>query len=127
MSEPRNTRQRRAIQEVLADSDDFRSAQRLHALLKARGEAIGLATVYRALGRMAEAGELDALMGPEGETLYRLCSREHHHHLVCRSCGQTVEVQGPSVERWANDVARSNGFTDVSHTLEIFGLCPNCR
>jgi Fur family ferric uptake transcriptional regulator len=45
---------------------------------------------------------------------------------VCRQCGATVEVDGPAVEEWATEVAAANGFTDVSHTVEIFGVCGKC-
>ena len=51
---------------------------------------------------------------------------EHHHHLVCRHCGFTVEVDGPEVERWSHEVADTHGFDDVSHTVEIFGTCRDC-
>jgi Fur family ferric uptake transcriptional regulator len=46
---------------------------------------------------------------------------------VCRSCARTIEVEGPTVERWADRIAGEHGFTDISHTLELFGLCPACR
>ena len=75
---------------------------------------------------MVEAGEVDAIRTTVGETAYRRCSNGHHHHLVCRSCGRTVEVSGPAVERWASVVAAENGFRDVSHDLEIFGTCADC-
>ncbi|MDQ1666948.1 MAG: Fur family transcriptional regulator, ferric uptake regulator, partial [Actinomycetota bacterium] len=39
---------------------------------------------------------------------------------------RTVEVEGPTVERWADRVATENGFVDVSHTLEVFGTCDAC-
>lgn len=123
----RVTRQQQAIRAALAASGEFRSAQQLHALLKDQGHAIGLATVYRALARLVDAGEVDALTMPEGETGYRACSAGHHHHLVCRQCGRTVEVAGPSVETWARVTAKEYGFTEVSHTLEIFGRCSACR
>jgi Fur family ferric uptake transcriptional regulator len=56
-----------------------------------------------------------------------LCGRgDHHHHLVCRSCGRTVEIDGREVERWTQRVADSQGFTDIEHTVEIFGTCTNC-
>lgn len=124
---PRNTRQRRAVADLMEDLDGFRSAQQIHALLEDRGQNVGLSTVYRTLQALAEAEEVDALRSDDGETLYRRCSRGHHHHLVCRACGRTVEVEGPTVERWADRVADENGFADVSHTLEIFGTCGSCR
>ncbi|MGN6635345.1 MAG: Fur family transcriptional regulator, partial [Oryzihumus sp.] len=100
--------------------------QELHARLRAAGDSVGLATVYRTLQAMAADGEVDMLRTDDGEAVYRRCSTGHHHHLVCRSCGATVEVEGPAVERWAAQVSAEHGFTDVSHTLEIFGTCAGC-
>lgn len=123
----RATRQRSAIAAALDHSEGFLSAQDLHALLRRRGDAIGLTTVYRALQNLADAGEVDALRRGDGETVYRRCVTErHHHHLVCRHCGRTVEVEGPAVERWADRVADEHGFRDVEHTVEVFGTCAGC-
>jgi Fur family transcriptional regulator, ferric uptake regulator len=122
----RPTRQRRAVSAALDAVDDFRSAQDIHDLLKQRGENVGLTTVYRTLQALSDTGEVDVLRNDDGEALYRRCSDGHHHHLVCRSCGRTVEVAGPTVERWADKVAAEHGYTDVSHTLEIFGTCGAC-
>ena len=123
----RPTRQRRAVAAAMQSFDDFRSAQDIHDLLRRAGENVGLSTVYRTLQALADGGEVDVLRTEDGEALYRRCSGRHHHHLVCRSCGRTVEVAGPTVESWADAVAEEHGFADVSHTLEIFGTCPACR
>jgi len=112
---------------LLAESDRFRSAQDLHALLRARGDRVGLATVYRTLQALADAGEVDVMQPGNGENLYRRCGQGHHHHLVCRSCGLTEEVDGPPAEAWAARVAAQHGFTDVTHSFELFGRCPACR
>ena len=56
----------------------------------------------------------------------KMPSSGHHHHLVCRNCGFTVEVEGPTVEQWSQTIAEDNGFTEVSHTVEIFGTCRDC-
>lgn len=122
----RPTRQRRAVAAALDRLDEFRSAQQIHELLKAAGERVGLATVYRTLQLMADLGEVDVLRGEGGEIAYRRCSTSHHHHLVCRSCGATVEVDGPVVERWTAAVAMEHGYRDVAHTLEIVGTCRGC-
>ena len=123
----RSTRQKRAIASALASSDTFRSAQELFNELRARGENVGLTTVYAQLRALAEAGELDVLRSDEGEFRYRRCvTEDHHHHLVCRQCGQTVEVEGLEVEEWADRVASANGFVEVSHTVEVFGTCASC-
>jgi Fur family ferric uptake transcriptional regulator len=123
----RSTRQKRALAAVLEASDTFRSAQELFTELRARGENVGLTTVYNQLRALAESGEVDVLRSDEGESLYRRCATgDHHHHLVCRRCGRTVEVEGPEVERWAERVAAENQFVGVSHTLEVFGTCDEC-
>jgi Fur family ferric uptake transcriptional regulator len=122
----RSTKQRAAVAGLLEQLDDFRSAQDLHEELRTRGEGIGLTTVYRTLQSLADAGEIDVLRIDSGEAVYRRCSRNHHHHLVCRSCGRTVEVEGPAVEKWAERVAAENGFSEVSHTVEVFGTCAEC-
>jgi Fur family transcriptional regulator, ferric uptake regulator len=127
LSGVRPTRQRRAVAAALETFDDFRSAQEIHDLLTRRGESVGLATVYRTLQRLSDAGELDMLRTEEGEALYRRCSDTHHHHLVCRGCGATVEVEGPAVERWTSAIATEHGYADISHSLEIFGTCRDCR
>ena len=123
----RATRQRAAISALLDKLDDFRSAQELHDELRRRGEGIGLTTVYRSLQQMAAASVVDTLRTDTGESVYRRCSSVHHHHLVCRACGFTVEVQGGEVESWAGEVAHEHGFSDVSHIIEIFGICADCR
>lgn len=122
----RSTRQRAAVEAVLRETEEFRSAQELHDLLKLRGDSVGLTTVYRTLQAMAAAGDVDVLRAADGESAYRHCSQGHHHHLVCRRCGRTVEVDGPAVERWANTVAAEHGFVEVSHTVEVFGTCAGC-
>ena len=122
----RPSRQRNAVLALLEDLDGFRSAQDLHALLRTRGASVGLATVYRALQALVDDGQVDVLRNADGEAAYRRCSPVHHHHLVCRSCGATVEVADPPVERWAARIAAEHGFADVHHQVEVFGTCATC-
>jgi Fur family ferric uptake transcriptional regulator len=124
----RATRQGAAVEAVLARAEGFRSAQDLHAELRRQGEAVGLTTVYRHLTTLADNGTVDMLQAGDGEAVYRLCgTAAHHHHVVCRQCGASVEVDGPEVEAWAEQVAARAGYTDVSHTLEVFGTCSACH
>lgn len=123
----RSTRQGDAVAAALAETDAFASAQDLHAKLREAGETVGLTTVYRHLQVLVDRGEVDALRRDDGETVYRRCATaDHHHHLVCRRCGRTVEVAGPEIEAWTEQVASAEGFSDVSHTVEIYGTCAPC-
>ena len=122
----RNTRQRAAVTAALEQTDEFVSAQHLHAVLRADGDQVGLATVYRSLQALAEDGAVDVLRGHDGEATYRRCSSGHHHHLVCRACGRAVEVESGLIEHWAAGVGAANGFVDTVHTVEITGTCAVC-
>jgi Fur family transcriptional regulator, ferric uptake regulator len=126
MGTSRNTRQRSVIVALLKETGEFRTAQQLHAELRGRGDQVGLATVYRTLQALTELGEIDAMRLPSGEQIFRQCSSEHHHHLVCRCCAHTVEIAGSTVEAWTERVAAEHGFTEIGHTLEIFGICAKC-
>ena len=129
----RNTRQARVIEAALRGADGFRTAQQLFAALREQGERIGLTTVYRYLNLLSDHGRADVVHTADGEAQYRLCgptnsmpvgtAQEHHHHVVCRVCGRSVEVSGPEIEAWAVRVAAAAGYTDVSHTIEVSGLC----
>ena len=126
--ETRVTKQRLAVMEALDQVDDFATAQQLHRWLQDAQKKVSLATVYRLLQSMADDGLLDVLRSGEGEALFRRCATEvHHHHLVCRVCSKTVEVLAPAVERWAARIAAENDFSDPAHTVEIYGVCPECR
>jgi Fur family ferric uptake transcriptional regulator len=122
----RSTKQRKAVSEVLATISKFSSAQEVHSILFSRGEKVGLATVYRTLQALAETGAIDVLRN-DGEALYRACSNDHHHHLVCTGCNKTTEISAPEVEVWTEKIAREQGYVISGHTLEVFGLCKNCR
>ncbi|MDO5048904.1 MAG: transcriptional repressor [Actinomycetaceae bacterium] len=124
----RNTRQRQLVIDALKDSGEFRSAQTIHMDMVANGEKVGLATVYRNLRSLAEDGSIDMLMAPDGESLYRRCDLDgHHHHLVCRNCRKSIEVTGKEMESLLDALVAKYGFSDLEHSLEIFGLCPQCQ
>jgi Fur family ferric uptake transcriptional regulator len=125
--EQRVTKQRVAVSAALDELDDFVSTQELYRILQNKGVSVSLATAYRILQSLADDGLVDVLRSGEGEAVYRRCAvTGHHHHLLCRNCGKAVEVEAPAVETWAARIAKEHGFTEVAHTVEIFGLCPDC-
>ena len=130
MSAQRATKQGSAVRTALQAASGFRSAQDVYAELRAQGGAVGLSTVYRHLQGLVAEGVVDVIHTPDGEATYRYCGEaepgRHHHHLVCRTCGRTEEIEGPTIERWAGEVADRFGFRDVAHTVELFGTCADC-
>jgi len=123
----RTTKQRTAVAELLGRVDGFRSAQDLHDLLRRDGASVGLTTVYRHLQALSDSGQVDVLRTGDGEAVYRRCPTDtHHHHLVCRGCGRSVEVEAPEVEAWAAAVGRTPGSTEMDHTVELSGTCREC-
>jgi Fur family transcriptional regulator, ferric uptake regulator len=118
----RRTEQREAIVDALRASDRAVTAQELHGQL----EGVGLATVYRNLQRLADAGDADTLRRKNGELAFLLCGGGHHHHLSCRLCGRVERVRDCRLDDWASEVAQSHGFSQVEHHAELVGVCSEC-
>jgi Fur family ferric uptake transcriptional regulator len=127
MSGRRNTWQKQAVLDQLENSEEFLSAQQLHQRIVAGGKKLGLTTVYRAVTELVEQGVADSLLLADGEARYRICQPEHHHHLICTSCGKTVEFDLPGFEEQIEQIAKKQGFSGVSHDVELHGLCSRCR
>ncbi len=126
MTQKRSTWQKTAVKEALNRAVGFVSAQELYQVLVQEGQKIGLTTVYRALTDLVQVGEADSLATADGETKYRNCTSDHHHHLICRRCGRADEFELAGFEAAADQLAISHGFKDVSHSIELFGICGDC-
>lgn len=111
---------------TLKRTSGFASAQEVHQLMAREGDGIGLTTIYRALQNLLDEKIVDLLRRDDGEAIYRLCGKDHHHHLVCKSCGQTVEITDSPIEKWAPQAAGKHSFRDVDHIAELFGICSAC-
>jgi Fur family transcriptional regulator, ferric uptake regulator len=123
----RPTRQRLRVLEELAREPHDATAQQLFGRLRGGGERIGLATVYRTLRVLAEHGVVDVLAHNAEESCYRLCSDEHHHHLVCTGCHRVVELADCDLDEWLDRMAAAVGFVTTAHQVEVAGLCADCR
>jgi Fur family ferric uptake transcriptional regulator len=123
----RVTRQRLRVLEELAREPHDVTAQELHRRLRAEGERIGLATVYRTLGALAEHGIVDTLSHSPLEACYRLCGEGHHHHLVCSECHRVVELAECGLDEWLAAAAEREDFVATAHRVEVVGLCGSCR
>ena len=114
------------VLKALEQAGGFASAQEVHQLITRADDRIGLTTIYRALQSLQRENLVDLLRRGDGEAIYRLCGDAHHHHLVCRNCGRTVEIEGGAIEKWAEAVAKEHGYRDAGHTAEIYGICSHC-
>lgn len=123
----RATPRRLDVLEELARERDDVTAQQLWSRLRERDSRAGLATVYRTLALLSEAGVVDALSHHGGEQCYRLCGGGHHHHLLCERCHRVVEVKECGLDDWVAAAANRHGFIATDHRLEIVGLCADCR
>jgi Fur family ferric uptake transcriptional regulator len=123
----RATRQRLLVLAELAREPNDATAHELFARLRAHGERIGLATIYRTLALLSERGVIDALAHHGGELCYRLCGESHHHHLTCSECHRVVELADCSLEPWVAQISASHGFEPTDHVVEVTGICAGCR
>jgi Fur family transcriptional regulator, ferric uptake regulator len=125
--EPRRTRQQGVVLRALAQVSGFISAQDLHVRLRHGGDAIGLATVYRALHTLAAAGHIDTTRAANGAQLFQYCAEPGClYFLVCHRCGTHVSLDVDPVQEWATATAARHGFTDIDLMVEITGLCSAC-
>ena len=123
----RTTAPRRAVDELIARRPGHFTAAELIADARDRGVEVGRATVFRTLDLLAEQGALERIDLPTGEHAYVSCApRDHHHHVVCRSCGRSVEVADRGLQSVVEEIGHRSGFRVESHRLELYGLCPDC-
>jgi len=120
----RLTPQRRAVLDAIEASGGRFTAVELFERARRSHPRLGLATTYRTLELLRRTGSLHALSG-DARPAYVRCSPEHHHHLVCLSCGSVEDTElcaTPSQQA----LTRRHGFRAESHELEIYGTCRNC-
>lgn len=124
----KSTRQRSLIVDTFFELDGHFSVEELWAKVRAQDAKVSVATVYRTMKLLTEAGLAHAQNFGEGQTRYEpAAGREHHDHLICTRCGTIVEFEDERIEQLQSAVARKHGFTVTSHKLELYGLCRDCQ
>ena len=124
----KQTKQRQLIVEHFLGMDNHVAAEDLHEALRSAGQNIGLATVYRTLNLLEQAGLVEQKSFGDGRSLFELSTPgEHHDHLVCLDCGRVVEFENAEIERLQEKVAAEHNFVLRSHCLDLFGQCEDCR
>ncbi len=121
------TRSQERILNVLKSIKRSVSAQDLFVELRSRNQAMGLATVYRALDALKLEGVVQVrTVSGGGEALYNLV-QEDRHHLTCLQCGGTIPIDGCPVHELEAQLNQSYQFKIYYHMLEFFGVCTECQ
>ncbi|MEO0482393.1 MAG: transcriptional repressor [Planctomycetota bacterium] len=121
--ERRQTRQRVAIRKVITDADGPLSPNEVHERASAEVEHLGLATVYRALNAMVEAGDIKAVELPGQTPRYESADLGHHHHFHCERCGRVFDFDGCPGDLVS---LAPEGFVVSSHDIVLYGMCASC-
>lgn len=101
-------------------------ADQVFRLLTEQGEDIALATVYRVLTQLDEAGAILRQAFDGHKSVYEINTGGHHDHLVCLKCGRVTEFDDASIEQRQLEVAKDNGYRLAQHSLTLYGYCPDC-
>ena len=123
----KQTKQRQTIVEYFIDLNKHISAEELYDYVRKKGHNTGLATVYRTLNLLKEAGLALQKNFADGKAVYEINQPDSHHdHLICLKCQEVVEFENDEIESIQEQVAKSFGYKLVSHTHELYGICKKC-
>jgi Fur family ferric uptake transcriptional regulator len=122
------SKQREQILDIFLKTEKHPTINDLYDLVRKKHPQIGLATVYRTMRVICDAGlarETD--FGGGIRRFEHKYKHQHHHHLVCLKCGNIIEITSGKIEEIQRQLAKKHGFTIVRDTMEIFGNCRTCK
>ena len=115
------------IYQELSDAQNPLSPQELYQGLLKKKKKIGLTSIYRSLNLFESLGIIFKIIN-ESNVKYKLCELEdHHHHIVCKNCGNVVEFNFCEISDWSNKVMESTGYEVTDHQLNFYGFCKACK
>jgi Fur family transcriptional regulator, ferric uptake regulator len=124
----KQTGPRKLILETFLAGEGHRSVEDIYRQVQARDPGIGYTTVYRTMKLLSESGLAREIDLSDGITRYEhLYNHAHHDHMVCTSCGASVEFFNAEIEKLQDQASASIGFRVADHKLQIYGLCRNCQ
>ena len=128
---------RQTILEFLSKTKRHLSAEDIFIEVHKRYPAIGLTTVYRTLELLVNMGLVFKFDFGDGRARYELAEGpkaiEHHHHLICTSCGRVidytafVEQEIELVKKIEKELSRKYSFNINSHQIQFLGMCQECQ
>ena len=120
--------QRVQILDIFLKTEKHPTVNDLYDLIRKKNPKIGLATVYRTMKVICEAGlARETGFGAGIRRFEHKYKHQHHDHLICTKCGRIIEVMSPELEKLQENLTRRHNFKAVRHRMEIFGLCRACQ
>ena len=122
------SKQREQILDIFLKTEKHPTINDLYDLVRKKHPQIGIATVYRTMNVICNAGlarETD--LGGGIRRFEHKYKHQHHHHLVCLKCDNIIEITSDKIEEIQRQLAKKHGFTIVRDTMEIFGNCRTCK
>lgn len=124
----KSTRQRDIIANEFLKSGEHVTAEELYKKISKTRKDIGLTTVYRTLKLLKKSGLAEERVFADNLTRYEpLSGEDHHDHLICLRCNSITEFENPKIERLQEKIAKDFGFYTVSHKMELYGYCGDCK
>lgn len=124
---PRQTTQRRAIREVLQQAAGPLTPQEILERASLELTSLGLATVYRNLNSLLDAGEINAVHLPGDPARFEPAGTQHRHHFRCETCEAVFVLEQPCPVQVLEGVTLPGGFQVAGHALTFYGTCPDCQ
>jgi len=115
------------VYQELSKADRPLSPRELYQSLLKKRRKIGLTSIYRSLDLFESLGIVFKMMNGS-DVRYNLCElEEHHHHIICKTCGHVVEFNFCDLTHWSQKVMESTGFQVTDHELNFYGYCKECN
>ena len=119
---------RDAVVSVFLRTEKHVSTQELFEIVKKKHKTVGYATVARTMKLLSQAGLCRAVDFGDGVQRYEHeYGHEHHDHLICTKCGRFVEIYSKKLEKAQDELVKKHGYRQVSHRLQVYGICPKCK
>lgn len=118
----RMTEQRKVITKVLSNAHDHPDVEELYNRVSSIDKKISIATVYRTVRLLEDAGILERHEFGDGRARYEPVPEEHHDHLIDTKSGRVIEFRNDEIEKLQKKVARELGYELVDHRLELYGV-----
>jgi Fur family ferric uptake transcriptional regulator len=122
------SRQREQVLDVFLKTEKHPTINDLYDLVRKKHPQIGLATIYRTMKVICDAGlATETDFGGGIRRFEHKYKHQHHDHLICLKCGRIIEVISPEIEKLQESLAKKHRFKAVKHRMEIFGICKTCK